>query len=96
MQKITKRELEVLELFCYKNDEISNILNISIFTVKNHVHNILHKLEETTKIRALIKAIKMGIINVYAIEISYVDVGFWDKNGTYKMDMQRIINDNKK
>ena len=96
MQKITKRELEVLELFCYKNDEISNILNISIPTVKTHVHNILHKLEETTKIRALIKAIKMGIINIYAIEISYVDVGFWDKNGTYKMDMQRIINDNKK
>ncbi len=44
---LTDRELEVLRLivFDYSNMEIALELNISIHTVKNHVHNILEKLE---------------------------------------------------
>lgn len=89
--ELTKREQQILKLFCYRNDEIANILTIETSTVKNHVHNILQKLKESTKIRALIKAIKMGIINVYSIETYYKDIGFWDKHGKYQIKMEKII-----
>lgn len=94
--KLTKREQQILKLFCYTNPQIAHILILSIHTVKNHVHNILQKLNSPTKIKALIKAIKMGIISAYSVETDYIDVGFWDKNGTYKIHMERIINDIKK
>ncbi|CCQ95675.1 hypothetical protein CULT_30029 [[Clostridium] ultunense Esp] len=45
--ELTNREKEVLKLVClgYKNKEISEQLMISEHTVKNHVSNILQKLE---------------------------------------------------
>lgn len=91
--ELTEKELQILHLFCYKNNEIANILTIEISTVKNHVHNILQKLNSPTKIKALIKAIKMGIISAYSVETSYIDVGFWDKNGKYKIQMEKFIDD---
>jgi DNA-binding NarL/FixJ family response regulator len=44
--KMTNREKEVIELIAdaLTNKEISQKLNISTFTVKSHVHNILEKL----------------------------------------------------
>ena len=44
--RMTKREKEVIDLISdgLTNKEISVILNISTFTVKSHVHNILEKL----------------------------------------------------
>jgi len=44
---LTPREKELLKLLTkgYTNDQIAKNLMISIFTVKNHVHNILEKLE---------------------------------------------------
>lgn len=92
---LTNREKEVLRLFCYKNDDIAQILCLSVGSVKAHTHNILKKLEEPTKIRALIKAVKMGIINISAIETDIKDLGFWDEYGVYKIDMQRIKNERK-
>lgn len=87
---LTKREKEVLKLFCYSNREIANILHISIATTKNHVSNILHKLESKTKISAAIKALKLGIIKLDDIKTEYIDVGFWDETGEYLTDMQEI------
>ena len=44
--RMTKREKQVIELIsdALTNNEISARLNISAFTVKSHVHNILEKL----------------------------------------------------
>lgn len=93
---LTKREKEVLQLFCYSNKQIAQILVISTYTVKTHIQNIFNKLEEYTKSKALIKALKMGIINIYDIQTDFVDTGFWDEKGKYKIHMEKIIDDSKK
>ena len=63
---LTKREVEVLKL-CAKglsNPEIADNLMISIHTVKAHIENILAKLEVSNRILAILKAIKLGIIEI--------------------------------
>ncbi len=47
LEKLTRRELEVLELVAAgcSNKEISMALRLEVQTVKNHVHNILDKLQ---------------------------------------------------
>ncbi|MBP1683411.1 MAG: hypothetical protein H6Q27_975, partial [Ignavibacteriaceae bacterium] len=49
--RITKRELDVMELIAdgYTNKEIAQKLNISTYTIKSHVHNILEKLALSTR-----------------------------------------------
>lgn len=45
--RLTPREREVLELIAWErlgNKQIARRLNISLYTVKNHVHNIIEKL----------------------------------------------------
>jgi DNA-binding NarL/FixJ family response regulator len=46
-ESLTKRENQILDLLCQgkSNKEIGRTLRISYATVKNHVHNILEKLE---------------------------------------------------
>lgn len=63
-KRITKREAEVLQwLYMGKtNWEISNILNISPLTVKNHVQNIIRKLNVENRSQAAAKAAKIGLI----------------------------------
>lgn len=86
---LTKRERQILRLFCYKNKEIADILKISIATVKTHNQHIFKKLGEWTKPKALIKALKLGYENIFMIETDFVDVGFWDNKGKYNTDMQK-------
>ena len=43
MKKITKRELEVLNLLPLSNKKIASKLFITIATVKTHIHNLLKK-----------------------------------------------------
>lgn len=92
----TNREREVLKLFCYKTKEIADILIIESSTVKTHTKNIFKKLEVHTKPKALIKALKMGLINIFDVETDYIDVGFWDEKGKYKIHMEKTKNDYKK
>lgn len=87
---LTKREREVLQLFYYSNKQIAQILVISTYTVKTHIQNIFNKLEEYTKSKALIKALKMGIINIYEIQTDYIDIGFWNNLGKYQTKMEKI------
>jgi len=51
--RITKRELEVVELIAegYTNKEIAQKLDLSTYTVKSHVHNILEKLALSTRVQ---------------------------------------------
>lgn len=87
--RLTKRERQVLRLFCYNNRQIANILTIEPATVKSHIHHICTKLGEHNKTRALIKALKMGYENLFMIETDFVDVGFWNKDSKYNIDMQK-------
>lgn len=52
---LTPRELEVLQLIAghLGNKQIAKRLSVSLFTVKNHVHNILEKLELTSRFEAV-------------------------------------------
>ncbi|MBN1633339.1 MAG: response regulator transcription factor [Ignavibacteria bacterium] len=51
--RMTKREREVIELIAdgLTNKEIGNILHLSPYTVKSHVHNILEKMALHTRVQ---------------------------------------------
>jgi len=65
-KKITERELEILRWVQMgkTNWEISTILAISPLTVKNHVQNILRKLDAQNRGQAAAKATKLGLIDM--------------------------------
>ncbi len=60
---LTDREIEVLRLMAEgrDNNEIASALFISTQTVKNHVSNILRKLETETRVEAAVYAVKNGL-----------------------------------
>ena len=55
---MTKREREIVELIAegLSNKEIANKLNLSVYTVKSHVHNILEKMSLNTRVQIAIHA----------------------------------------
>jgi len=63
---LTDREMDVVLLIAkgMSNKEISEELVISERTVKNHVSNILKKLSVNDRTQALIKCLKMGIVEL--------------------------------
>lgn len=65
---ITPRELEVLKLLCLSDKDIAERLIISIRTVKCHIHSILEKLVCENRQKALIKALKLKIIDIDEVE----------------------------
>lgn len=56
--RMTKRERQVIELIAdgLTNKEIGNILNLSPYTVKSHVHNILEKMALHTRVQIAVYA----------------------------------------
>jgi DNA-binding NarL/FixJ family response regulator len=54
--RMTKREQEIVELIAegLANKEIAYKLNLSIYTVKSHVHNILEKMALNTRVQIAI------------------------------------------
>lgn len=52
--KLTSRELEILELIAAgdSNKQIARKLAVSLYTIKNHVHNILKKLQVQSRFEA--------------------------------------------
>lgn len=61
-EALTGREKEVLHLICagYSNKEIADLLALAEGTVKNHVSNLLLKLNARDRTRAALKALQDG------------------------------------
>jgi DNA-binding NarL/FixJ family response regulator len=62
--ELTERELEVLRLIANGKDnaQIAAELHISAKTVKNHISNILMKLQIQNRIQAAVYAVRSGIV----------------------------------
>ena len=63
---ITKREKEIFQLMIENNStkDISKILNISEKTVRNHISNVMQKLDVINRSNAIIELIKLNEINI--------------------------------
>lgn len=63
---LTERERNVLYYLAqgYKNNEIGNMLNISVHTVKAHLETIYEKLGAENRVQAVIKALQLRCIDV--------------------------------
>ncbi|MGE5662227.1 MAG: response regulator [Ignavibacteriales bacterium] len=63
-EPLTEREIDVLQQMAYgrRNSEISEILHISLGTVKTHVHRIIQKLGVEERTQAVVLAIREGIV----------------------------------
>jgi DNA-binding NarL/FixJ family response regulator len=63
-EPLTDREKTILRLLAggYSNREISELLNITDGTVKNHMSNLLAKLGVRDRTRAVLRAIDLGVI----------------------------------
>lgn len=66
LNSLTKREIEVLKLITEGlfNKEISDRLNISERTVKNHVSNIFKKIDVSDRTQAAVFAIKHELVKI--------------------------------
>ena len=64
VENLTKREIEILKLVATgaSNKDIADILVITEGTVKNHISNILGKLEVKDRLQAAVKARQKGLL----------------------------------
>lgn len=62
---LTTREIEVLSLLAEGNstDEVSSLLQISGHTVRNHIHNVLFKLQVNNRMKAVNLSRRLGLID---------------------------------
>jgi transcriptional regulator EpsA len=60
---LSQRELEIIHWLCLgkTNQEIGQILNISFFTVKNHLQRIFRKLDVLNRTQAVAKCERLGL-----------------------------------
>ena len=63
---LTTREMEVFSLLVknYTTKEISNELGISEKTVRNHISNVMQKLEVTSRTSAVIELLKLNLFEI--------------------------------
>ena len=63
---ITKREKEIFQLLIDNKTtkDISSILNISEKTVRNHISNVMQKLDVINRSNAIIELIKLNEISI--------------------------------
>ena len=67
---LSEREKEVLRLFCLVNPKIAKRLFIQTSSVRTHTVNIFSKLNCNSKAAAVVKAIKLGLIDIEDVEIN--------------------------
>jgi PAS domain S-box-containing protein len=62
---LTNREIEVLSLLAqgFSTDDIARSLSISPSTTRNHIRNILQKLQVHSRLEAVVQAYKQGLIS---------------------------------
>ena len=63
---LTTREMEVFSLLVknYTTKEISNELGISEKTVRNHISNVMQKLEVTSRTSAVIELLNLNLFEI--------------------------------
>jgi NarL family two-component system response regulator LiaR len=63
-EELTRRELDVLKCLAQgmSNTEIAEALSVSVPTVHSHVHNLLGKLNLTSRTQAALYAIEIGLV----------------------------------
>ena len=63
---LTTREREIFNLLIegYVTKEISSKLNISEKTVRNHISNVIQKLEVNTRYQAVIELVKLDELKI--------------------------------
>ncbi len=63
---LTPREIQVLQLIVQgrSNKEIAKTLGITLHTVKEHVHNILHKTSNSDRTQAALWAVRNGLASL--------------------------------
>ncbi len=63
---LTPREKEIFKLLIANNTtkDIATMLNISDKTVRNHISNVMQKLEVNTRYHAVIELVKLGELNL--------------------------------
>lgn len=61
---ITNREYQIFQLLVdgHTTNEISNFLNISKKTVRNHISNVIQKLGVTNRNQAILELLKLEIV----------------------------------
>jgi len=64
---LTAREKEIFNLLIKNNttSDIASLLNISEKTVRNHISNVIQKLDVKSRGQAIIELIKMKEITLY-------------------------------
>ncbi len=63
---ITKREKEIFDLIIanYSTDEIAKKLSLSNKTVRNHISNVIQKLDVENRTQAIVELIKLNLIKL--------------------------------
>jgi DNA-binding NarL/FixJ family response regulator len=63
-EELTRRELDVLKCLAQgmSNAEIAQALSISVPTVHSHIHNLLGKLNLTSRTQAALYAVEIGLV----------------------------------
>ncbi len=63
---MTNREIQVLKYLAegLNNYQISKLMNVSVHTIKAHIHNIFEKLAVQGRTEAVVKAIKDNLITL--------------------------------
>lgn len=63
-EPLTSREQQVLRLLCdaYSNAEIADTLGITEATVKAHVSSIMTKLDVSSRLKAVVRALRLGLV----------------------------------
>ena len=61
---LSARELEILSLICagLSNQEIADQLVVEIGTVKKHINNLYSKIDVTSRTRAVLRGLELGIV----------------------------------
>jgi DNA-binding NarL/FixJ family response regulator len=67
LTNLTRREFEVIQLLAdgLSNEQMAERLYLSPYTIKNHVHNILEKLQAHSRLEAVRLAYRKGLIKEF-------------------------------